>query len=312
MTSTEDLIKQLKRASKSKALLVPLIEEFMQQPIEIEDDADKAYLERLIEARSRPRKTGVYSPSMLASCLRQVYLIKTGEVKGRRVPRIESSGFFLDGNFRHFKWQFALWKMHRKEIIQLIDVDSICLGAEIYVASEKGDFGGTLDNLIYIPLADVVCTVDYKGMNGNSFINSIYKGPGFRYVWQSVGYAKLANSALDLPRKIDQVIIIGENKNGPVNTRKLKSPLGLFEWDVPVSEHEFAVSRRLKRLRAFERRRELPPIECRSTRQMMFKDCPFAPFCRGEVEQVEKRRVKATKSKKKIKFDRTRANGSKS
>lgn len=306
MTSTDDLIKQLKRSGRSKAILTPKIEEFMQRPIEIEDEADKQFLADLIEARSTPRNKGVYSPSMLASCLRQIYLIKNGEIQQKKLHRIEASGFFLDGNFRHFKWQFAVWKMHRAGIVQLIDVGSTCLGTEVYVENEKGDFGGTLDQLVYMPDENIIVTNDYKGMNGNSFNQSVNRGPGNRYIWQSVGYAKLANSYLDLPQKIDSVLIIGENKNGPVNTRRIKTPLGLYEWRIPITDHEFTVSRRLKTLRAYERRQELPPIECHSTRQMMFKDCPFASFCRGEIEAVEKTRVKA---QKKVKFDRERHNG---
>jgi hypothetical protein len=308
LTTTEDLIKQLKRAGRSKAIFVPKIEEFLQRPIEIEDDADREFLASLIQVRSTPRKKGVYSPSMLASCLRQIYLIKSGEVTPKKLHRIEASGFFLDGNFRHFKWQFAVWKMHRAGVIQLVDVGTECIGTEIYVENEKRDFGGTLDQLVYLPEENIIVTNDYKGMNGNSFANSINRGPGDRYIWQSVGYAKLANSYLDLPQKIDSVLIIGENKNGPVNNRRVKTPLGLYEWRIPITDHEFTVSRRLKTLRAHERRQELPPIECHSTRQMMFKDCPFAGFCRGEVERVEKKRVKAHK---KIKFDQER-NGSKS
>jgi hypothetical protein len=308
LTTTEDLIKQLKRAGRSKAIFVPKIEEFLQRPIEIEDDGDREFLASLIQVRSTPRKKGVYSPSMLASCLRQIYLIKSGEVTPKKLHRIEASGFFLDGNFRHFKWQFAVWKMHRAGVIQLVDVGTECIGTEIYVENEKRDFGGTLDQLVYLPEENIIVTNDYKGMNGNSFANSINRGPGDRYIWQSVGYAKLANSYLDLPQKIDSVLIIGENKNGPVNNRRVKTPLGLYEWRIPITDHEFTVSRRLKTLRAHERRQELPPIECHSTRQMMFKDCPFAGFCRGEVERVEKKRVKAHK---KIKFDQER-NGSKS
>lgn len=308
MTSTEDLVKQLKRASRSKAILVPKIEEFLQRPVDVEDDADREFLARLIEARSTPRRKGVYSPSMLANCLRQVYLLKNGQIPKKQLPRIEASGFFLDGNFRHFKWQFVIWKMHRAGIIQLIDTGSICLGTEIYVQNEKGDFGGTIDQLVYVPESGIAGTIDYKGMNGNSFANAIYKGPGIQYMLQSVGYAKLANSVLDLPHKIEAVFILGENKNGPVNTRRIKSPLGLMEWEIPVADYEFDVSQRLKKLRAFERRGELPPIECTSTKRYMFKDCPFAPFCRGEVEEVERKKHKA---KRKITFDRERDNGSK-
>lgn len=310
-TAVEDAVKQLKRSSRSKAILVPRIEQFMRKPIEIEDQEDRDFLHDLILARARPRKKGVYSPSMLANCVRQVYFTKTG-VKKQPSYRLEASGFFLDGNFRHFKWQFALWKMHRAGIITLLDVGSDCIGTEIYVCNEKGDYGGTIDNILLVPELDLYCAVDWKGMNGNSFARSITYGPGKGYVTQGVGYVQLANSSLArLPKRITNLLIIGENKNGPVNNRRVKSPLGLYEWSVPIDAHKFDVSQRIKKLRAYERREEVPPPECTSTRKMMFKDCAFAPICRGEVEKIEKKKFKARKKMDKVKFDKKRMNGRK-
>lgn len=312
-TTTEDLVKQLKRSARSKAILVPLMEDFMQRPVEIEDKKDRQFLADLIKARSRPRQKGVYSPSMLSNCIRQVYFTKTG-VPAKRLPRPDANAIFLDGNFRHFKWQFLMWKMHRAGIIQLVDVGSVCIGTEIYVHNERGDYGGTLDNLIYIPKADIVCTVDWKGMNGNSFIRSVDKGPSLGYAQQSIGYAGLANKALAdiLPRKIKSVLIIGENKNGAIRTRLANSPLGLFEWKLDLEDYNLMVATRLKKLRAYERRQEVPPPECVSTRRMMFKDCPFNKICLGEVQAIEKsgKKMKA-KNPRTVKFNRTRRNGKK-
>lgn len=300
MTSTEDLLKQLKRSSKSKAILVPRIETFLQRPIDVDDDYDREFLARLIEARSKPRKKGVYSPSMLSSCVRQVYFTKTG-VKGKRLPRPDSNAIFLDGNFRHFKWQFTMWKMHRAGIIQLVDVGSIALGSEIYVENERGDYGGTLDNLIYIPEIDFLSTVDWKGMNGNGFAGAVARGPGLNYVIQSVGYAGLANHDLVglLPKKIENVLIIGENKNGAIRNRMVNSPLGLREWKINIEDYNHLVAARLKKLRAYERKRKTPPPECTSTRSMKFKDCPFSYICLGEVQAIERKNKKLRLKKNK-------------
>lgn len=290
------------------------MEEFMQRPIEIEDKADRQFLALLIRARARPRKKGVYSPSMLSECVRKVYFTKTG-VKGYRLPRPDSNAIFLDGNFRHFKWQFLMWKMHRAGIIQLVDVGSICLGTEIYVENERGDYGGTLDNLIYIPDVDFMCTVDWKGMNGNSFMGSVGKGPGLKYAQQSVGYAGLANFSLRdrLPKKIESVLIIGENKNGPVKTRMTNSPIALHEWKLDLEDYSILVAKRLKKLRAHERKKETPPPECVSTQRMMFKDCPFNKHCLGEVQAIERRGKKMKAKKPKVvQFNNTRRNGKKS
>lgn len=307
-TATEDLLKQLKRADRSPSILVPLIESFLQRPIDIDDDKDRQYLNDLILARSQPRKQGVYSPSMLAGCVRQVYFAKTG-VKRERLGRIESSGYFLDGNFRHFKWQFAIWKMHRAGIIDLINCDSLCLGTEVYVHNKKGDFGGTIDNVIYIPLIDMVVTVDWKGMNGNSFLNSVNKGPSMTYILQSIGYAALANYTLRdlLPKRIEAALVIGENKNGPIKTRLVNSPLGLREWRFDLEDYRMLAAQRLKTLRSYERKGETPPPECVSTRRQMFKDCDFSRLCRGEVETIERvgQRLKLkTATKPKVSFSR--------
>jgi hypothetical protein len=310
-TATEDLIKQLKRSSRSNAILVPRIEKFMRKPIEIEDDEDRQYLNDLILARSQPRKKNVYSPSMLANCIRQVYFHKTGKPK-KPVERIESSGYFLDGNFRHFKWQFCMWKMHRAGIIQLVDVGSICLGAEIYVSNEKGDYGGTIDNIIYIPDIDFLITTDYKGMGGNPFARSVALGPTENYVVQSVGYAGLANEDLIdlLPKRIDAALILGENKNGMVRNRSVNSPLGLYEWQLKLSDYNFLVSKRLKKLRAHERSGQTPQPECTSTSRIMFKDCPFAGHCRGEIERIQQRNKKYRRKKGNPKVELGRSNES--
>jgi hypothetical protein len=116
----------------------------MRTPVEIDDDLDCEYLERLIRTRARPRTKNVFSPSGLSQCVRKVYFNKTNQKKFP-VDRIQSSGYFLDGNFRHFKWQFVMWKMHRAGIIKLIGNENSpwSLGAEVWVGSKSGDYGGT-------------------------------------------------------------------------------------------------------------------------------------------------------------------------
>lgn len=297
-TSTEELIQQIKRSSRSESILVPRIEDFLRRPVEIDDDADRWYLQTLIEARSQKRKKGVYSPSMLATCVRQVYLTQK-KTKKKKVERTAMSGYFLDGNFRHFKWQFLMWKMHRAGKIVLIDAGSICLGAEVPVMNERGDFGGTIDNLIYIPEIEFVCTVDWKGMNSSGFNRALYQGPSLQYIVQSVGYSKLANASLDLPKKIENVLIIGEHKNGPMMTRKVKAPLGLVEWKFSIKENQHHVDSRMKSLRGYARREEMPPPECKSIRIQAFKDCPFSPICRGEIEASERKQLSTKKITKK-------------
>lgn len=275
-------------------------EQFFQKPLEIRDEEDINFLNDLVRARAVARREGIYSPSQLGSCARQVYLKKT-KVKGHALPRIESHAIFLDGTFRHFKWQFAVWQMHREGIVQLVDVGSIALGSEVFVVNEKGDYGGTIDQIIYVPDINYVCIADYKGMNGNLFAKALAEGPTKTYRMQAVGYAGLANNALKdrLPKLIEEVIILGENKNGAINTRKLRSPLGLCEWRIPVGgEFKNEIADKLKTLRAYERNKQLPAIECVNTSRMMFRDCPFNKLCRGEVEEVMRQKAKTPVRKK--------------
>jgi len=303
-TATDDLIRQLKRSSASSDLLIPHIEQFARRPIEINDKKDREYLQLLIKARSRLRRPGLYSPSMLSNCLRQVYLVKTQEVARRPVDRIEASSYFLNGNFMHFKWQYVLWKMHRRGMLKLVDVPekaSPAPGSEVFVCNSKEDYGGTIDNVVFLPWIQETVAVDWKSMNGNSFMAAISKGPPLRYINQLVGYAMLANELsewLGLPSKIKRVIIVGENKNGPVMNKRSPSPMGLYEWVFEIEKYRRGVSDRLKKLRYYEREEEQPSVECHSTKILQFKGCPFAYHCRAEVEAVERRERKKKSTEK--------------
>jgi len=299
MTHIEDLIKQIQRGAESGQLIVPKIEKFLQNPVAMEDKLDRAFMSQLFQARYRERMPGVFSPSMLASCTRQVFFYKTGK-DGKKQKRIDSNGIFLDGDFRHFKWQFVLWKMHRAGIIQLLCPEHKPIGTEIFVLNESGNYGGTLDQIYWLPEEKMVVINDYKGMNGNNFASYTAKGISLRYTSQAVGYAILGNSVLStiLPKKIEKVIILGENKNGAVFNRKIKSPLGLYEWVLDVEQYHYAIAKRLKSLRSYEKRNEVPPPECISVTRMMFRDCPYNKHCRGEVEKIQAQLKKVGKDQR--------------
>jgi len=300
-TSTENLVRQIKQSRRTGTLLASKVENFLQESIEFESGDDE-YIAEIIRKRSIPRRTGIYSPSQLASCLRQTYFTKTG-FKKKPSKRIERSGIFLDGHFRHLKWMLVVLRMHQAGIVELLPSNSVPLGAEVSVLNNKGDYGGTIDNLLYLPDEKLVCAVDWKGMNAPSYLRSRANGmPGISYITQIIGYALLANEdkSINLPSKVTDVLIIGENKNGPMQNRVDKSPLGLQEWRYSVEEYRTQISLRLKKLRAYERRQEVPQIECVSTSRLMFKDCPFAYYCRPEVEQAEKNREKRPRRQRRV------------
>jgi hypothetical protein len=279
-TPTEISIRQ---ARKAEGILVPLLEDLLRYPVEIEAE-DVEFLQSLIESRSKPRKKGIYSPSALGSCVRQVYFVKTKQ-KRKIAPNKKTYGIFLDGTFRHFKWQFALWKLHRAGVIHLI-------GCEIFVQSKRGDWGGTLDALFLYQGEPYI--VDFKGMNTRNFMSFISYGTQLGYRVQITGYGVLVSASREFSMKIENCLLVAESKNGPLDKG---SPLGLSEQLIKVSDYKGDVRRRLELLREYEEANEIPPPECTSTKSMEFMGCPFSWFCRGEVEKVEARKKRIEKRK---------------
>lgn len=266
----------IKRSLRAKGVLVPLLEDLLRDPVEPEDEEDFQFLDQLVRARGRKRKSGIYSPSMLASCVRQVYFVKQGE-KQKRAKNKRTHGFFLNGNFIHFKWQFALWKLHRAGKLEL-------LGVEVFVQSKKGDWGGTLDAIVRINGA--VYIVDIKGRETNAFLKILAEGGPLQYHVQITGYAMLTSEIGH--GEIPKAIMLYENKNGPARVRNA-SPIALHEEIVEVDKYRKTVSSRLERLRDYERREEIPPIECETTSSQKFLECPFFHICRGEIERYERK-----------------------
>lgn len=287
-TATERRILERRRA---KGVLVPILEEVLERQLSVDDEEDQWFMLELMKARARQREKGVFSPSMLSSCVRQAYFAKVGqEKKPAKSPR--SNAFFLDGDFRHYKWQFALWKAHRAGLLEL-------LGCEIRVYHPNGDFAGTIDAIVRID--DKYYVIDFKGMNVNAFQNHEKYGTKDGYVVQIVGYGDIVNLVGRFNSfmgtftnvKIEACLLIGENKGGPVQSG---SPIALHEDLLVVKQHRSKVKRRMHLLRGFVSREEVPPPECTSTRLVGFQECPFAYYCRDEVAAAQ--REKETERKK--------------
>lgn len=276
-TSVEKRIIQSRRA---EGVLVPLLEELLERQVEPEDEEDFEFIDKLVRARAVPREKGVFSPSMLGSCVRQAYFAKTG-FERREVASPRTNAFFLDGNFRHFKWQFALWKLHRAGYIEL-------LGVEIRVYSKSGDFAGTIDAIIKVD--GKVYIVDFKGMNLQEYMSFIRYGMKLEYGIQIVGYSMLKILKKGRVPAVHGCLLIGESKPGPVQS---SSPIALHEQLVLTTQHRGKVKQRLNRLREYVKNEEVPPPECVSTRHLQFEECPFSWFCREEVKRIQKRRENA-------------------
>ena len=290
-----ELQNRLSHRAKRKGVLVPLLEDLFQNPVEIESEQDVEFLTRLlrtmVERQKRRGSAPLYSPSQLASCLRYVYLLKHHREHGisRQKPtRVQPNFFFFNGNFLHLKWQFALWKLDQA----VSDEKFKLLGCEIPIISKHKDHGGTVDALVLI--RHVPYIVDFKGLNVRSF-SEITRGKVPRnYLVQLADYGMLFNS-LRLDRsKVTHGLLVTENKGGADNTY----PTALHETPVKIDTYLPEVRWRLEELRSANG--EIPPPECTSPHQMQFTSCPFRGFCKVEVtkrfqrDQKEQRKTEPT------------------
>jgi hypothetical protein len=293
-TATERRIQQSRRARERGQVLVPLLEELLEHPLAVEDKADRLFMEDLFKKRARPREKGVFSPSMLAACTRQAYFAKTG-VERRHAVSPQTNAYFFEGDWRHYKWQFALWKLHRAGKIVLIDV-------EVRVYHPDGDFAGTIDAIVIIDGEPYV--VDFKGMHVREFQRFVRDGPDKKQRTQVVGYAMIVNLQGSPVSGVCTCLFIEESKAGPIQGG---SPIALHEEKVDVQSNRFHVKRRLTTLREYVRDEEVPPPACQSTRWRDFQECPFNRFCLKEVREIQKRREGEARAKRKLRVARTRS-----
>jgi hypothetical protein len=280
--------KLLKHKQRRKGVLVPLLEDLFQHPVEIEDDSDVEFLTDLIKLqveRGKNRSNDpLFSPSQLSECLRYVYLLKEGKTIGipRAKPiRVEPNFYFFNGNFLHLKWQFALHKLER-----MIDDPKIFKlhGVEVRIVSKRKDHGGTVDALCSIYKEPVI--VDFKGLNVRVF-SSIAAGTiPPHYAVQLSDYGMLYNSQKGNGLKISRALMVTENKGGP----DPKHLISLHESEIVVATHLPEVKYRLGVLREHAEEGKIPDPECASTKTLQFQGCPFRKFCKEEVKEAARRR----------------------
>lgn len=282
------LEKEISRRDKRTGKLVPLLEDLFRKPVEIESAEDVAWIEqllhRMVERQNNRNFKPLYSPSQLSECLRYVYLLKHHKELGLvRVGSKSASAhyYFFNGNFLHLKWQFALHKLeeaiNNPAIFQLH-------GVEIPIVSKRKDHGGTVDALCSI--YEEPSVVDFKGINVRSFQEIARGFVPVTYTLQLTDYGMLFNAASkngDDP-KISSALLVSENKGGA----DAKHPLALQETEIRIETHLPEVRSRLKELRKYAEKEEVPPPECTSTGIVQFKACPFRKFCKEEVQAIER------------------------
>jgi hypothetical protein len=282
-TASEKAITQKRQG---QGILRPLLEEmFRFQGLEIANDYDVHWLQQLAtkiveREKVRTSEQGVFSPSGLASCLRQVYLGKNWKALGLQRQEgygIETRGYFAEGTFKHLKWQYALYKLsHFNPEFLLLDV-------EVPVMSKRKDHGGTLDALVVYK--NIAYVVDFKGLNVRAFGRIVNGDVPLAYRIQLADYVMLWNSTPGVKFKIETGILLAENKGGP----DPKHPLAIHEADISLKTNLPEVRRRLEVLRGYEKENEIPPAECTRIGQMEFQSCPFSEICRVEVKRAERK-----------------------
>lgn len=292
----------IQQSNQSGGVLTPLLNELMKRPLKIESQDDAEFLFHLAMRqveREKTRKSGntVFSPSALAECLRKVYLQKNWKELGFErvvIPAIEPNGYFLEGDFKHLKWQFAMYRLAQVcDGFDMIEDDlpwQKAHGFELPILSKRGDHGGTIDALPI--LLEEPLVIDVKGVNVRTFQKAVRGNDPHNYVIQAGDYGMLLNSRtrhVKLPRKIKRVILLYENKGGP----DMNHPLALHETVLKLSEIVPEVRARLEVLREHEAKEEIPEPECTSTKTIQFQGCPFAGFCKVEVKRIEKRNSKS-------------------
>jgi len=278
-TQTEKLLSHKK---KRTGIIVPLLEDLLMKPLEVENKDDAGVINGLLlkqmEREKEREARKFYSPSSLASCLRQVYLsrhYKELEVKKKRVTKPDMNYYFATGNFLHLKWQFALYKLNKAvshDVFQL-------WGLEVPVESKHGDHGGTIDALAYINKR--LYALDFKGVNVRTFAKAVDGEVEMKYKVQISDYGMLVNSSRSMKGiKIESGLIVYENKGGP----DAQHPIALHEVAVPVKDYLPEIKFRLERLRAHEKGNTIPEPECTSIRETQFQGCPFREYCKAEVK----------------------------
>lgn len=277
-TKTETAIRNRRKTVESGAVLLPLFEELLRKPIKIEDNEDVRFLTALAARQTRPREKGVYSPSMLGSCMRQAYFAKTQSVPYKEIERPVVNTYFSYGDFVHLRLQFWLHKLDRQGKLTLID-------CEIRVHGSSRDFAGTIDAIVEIDGIHYI--IDFKGWNTSLFMSLVRHGLGEKEKQQIVGYAIIANSTDMFDFAIHDCLLVAEHKGGPIQSA---APFGFYEEHVLVHKVKQDVKDRIGALRRHEEKNVIPEPECVSLRESQFEECPFQDFCRAEVRGIQQQR----------------------
>ena len=236
-----------------------MLEDLFQSALEFQEISDANFIYSLVmkqmERERRRSLKGMYGPSSLATCLRQVYLSRHSKRLGvtrLKELRIEPNFYFATGDWLHMKWQYALHKLNK-----VTDDEEFQLwGLEVPVTSKHGDHGGTIDALARIH--GVWTVVDFKGWNVRDFRRASGGEVPFQAAFQIADYGLLANvdKTLQLGGRVERGLLVVENKGGPDRDH----PIALTEVEIQMSDYLPQIKTRMSELRRHEKEDSIPVL----------------------------------------------------
>lgn len=186
-------------------VLKPLVNRWIVEHSETLDKYTDDDIEHMLSLmrKGTVRDRRVFSPSGATACARKQVISKHKEFKEDRTFDVRTIRIFLDGNWRHLKWQMIFFKM------------GIAESFEEFKSFGPLDYGGSIDLIVRLNMNKVATTklgkklrviLDVKGAHDNdwAYIRRTRKPHRAHYVQVQI-YMMLHN--------IQYAIIWYENKN---------------------------------------------------------------------------------------------------
>lgn len=242
---------------RSGEILTPLIDQFLRDA-SVKDGVQfspetMAILTQLLLRPHRDR-TGSFSASGLAGCMRAQILSYNGEVS-ELVPSERREAIFFNGHWLHLKWQGILLELGVvRHVAQLPSL-------ELPVSLPGLNLKGTLDAICLLEGDEWI--VDVKGVGMHYWQMMKYQGVPRAYLWQQQAYM----AATGIPR----AMLLVENK-GTGEYLEIHLP-------APNTETHIQMQARLKALNWWLKEERLPPPLFDFPKNPECGDCPFRIIC---------------------------------
>lgn len=144
--------------------ITPLIDEYFTKR-ELPKYQRRRLKEFSFEVMERPRPKGRLSPSSICGCERQAALKFIG-AKGQKRTNVDTELIFLDGHWRHHKWDYIFLDMEAMfpNKIRVLSYEEDVMVPELYIA-------GALDMHLQIKVDKqwLRFVLDFKGANNYAF-----------------------------------------------------------------------------------------------------------------------------------------------